>query len=108
MNGDGKLDAVYADNGAANVAVALGNGDGTFAAGTDYVVPNNATLMNIAVSDVNGDGKPDVVTTAENATTNPVSATGLYVYLNKGDGIAARRRQPSICQVRLAPWRSAT
>jgi Bacterial Ig-like domain (group 3)/FG-GAP-like repeat/FG-GAP repeat len=86
MNGDGKLDAVYADNNAASVAVALGNGDGTFAAGTDYAVPNNTTLMNIAVSDVNGDGKPDVVITAENATTNPASATGLYVYLNQGDG----------------------
>jgi hypothetical protein len=86
LNGDGKLDAVYADKSAASVAVALGKGDGTFAAGTDYAVPNNTTLMNIAVSDVNGDGKPDVVITAENATTNPASATGLYVYLNKGDG----------------------
>ncbi len=85
MNGDGKLDAVYADSNANSVAVALGNGDGTFAAGQDYFLPNGFAIVNIAVADLNGDGKPDVIiTAAQNQSTNP--PFGLYAYINEGNG----------------------
>jgi hypothetical protein len=67
VNGDGKPDLVVAnrciDNGClveAVVAVLLGNGDGTFQAAVTY---NSGGLFtnSVAVADVNGDGKPDLV-----------------------------------------------
>ncbi len=68
MNGDGKKDVVTSDfyngSGTNNVAVLLGNGDGTFGA------PNlhNATrrALDLAVGDFNSDGKPDIATVGFN------------------------------------------
>ncbi len=74
FNGDGKPDIVNADG-----TVLLGNGDGTFTAGTLLQVggPNAKNL--IATADFNGDGKPDLV------FASPASNT-FYVLLGNGDG----------------------
>ena len=74
MNGDGKLDVVVLDcaptgstdcpaTGNMTVAVRLGRGDGTFGPiqsfGTGGLGSINPTP--VAVADVNGDGKPDLL-----------------------------------------------
>ncbi len=62
MNGDGKPDVVTSDlniaSGNNNVAVLLGNGDGTFGAPNLYNGTRRA--LDLAVGDFNGDGKPDI------------------------------------------------
>ena len=91
INGDGKLDLLVANgcsdntcNNNGSVGVLLGNGDGTFQAATAY---SSAGLYAdaIAVGDINGDGKPDLVVTNEcngNSCTN-----GTYgILLGNGDG----------------------
>ncbi|HTQ57513.1 MAG TPA: VCBS repeat-containing protein [Bryobacteraceae bacterium] len=77
VNGDGHLDLVVADE--SSIWVALGNGRGGFA--RQPGVASNGQPENIAVRDVNGDGKPDVVTEVFNGKTNV-----LTVRLGKGGG----------------------
>jgi hypothetical protein len=61
VNLDGKPDIVVTNsNGEAAVGVLLGNGDGTFQPVTTYGVKDEF-VSGLAVADVNGDGKPDVV-----------------------------------------------
>jgi len=89
FNGDGKTDvaaggAFELGHGAAGVVIALGNGDGTFAAGTVvetapgslYSEPNAAAF---ATGDFNGDGKTDIV------ADDPVS-DGVTLLLGGSDG----------------------
>ena len=61
VNGDGMLDLVAADTAANQVSVALGVGNGTFAAATPFATGVGPTR--VLVADVNADGKPDIVTT---------------------------------------------
>jgi hypothetical protein len=69
LNGDGKPDLVVAgcslfhsscEDGESGVGVLLGNGDGTFQAAVTYV-SGGLIATSVAVADVNGDGKPDVL-----------------------------------------------
>jgi hypothetical protein len=66
LNGDGKLDLVV-DHGVTNagvdslVGILLGNGDGTFQGAVIYDSGAHAGGGSVAVSDVNGDGKPDLL-----------------------------------------------
>jgi hypothetical protein len=67
VNGDGKPDLVVANNCASGgdctkgtVGVLLGNGNGTFRPTVNYSSGGN-DLPSVAVADVNGDGKPDLV-----------------------------------------------
>jgi hypothetical protein len=83
VNGDNKPDLLVAvcetsgcDHGAA--AVLLGNGDGTFQAAADYD-SGGSGANGLAVADVDGDGKPDLL--VANWVTNSVG-----VLLGNGDG----------------------
>lgn len=81
FNGDGKLDMAVASSqftGPAAIQIFLGNGDGTFTAGTLYT----ATESTIATADVNGDGKLDLV--YYGVSENGVS--GLCMMPGNGDG----------------------
>ncbi len=86
MNGDGKPDLVMKGASSAysaQIAIALGNGDGTFRA------PSRTTLaaqalgddQQLAVADFNGDGRADVL------MANPFGSTGIV--FGAGDGTLA-------------------
>jgi Bacterial Ig-like domain (group 3)/FG-GAP-like repeat/FG-GAP repeat len=95
VNGDGKLDVVVSnafacDTGCTNgsVGILLGNGDGTFQAARTYD-SGGSGAGGIAVADVNGDGKPDVVVTnvCAGGPYCEFSNTGsVAVLLGNGDG----------------------
>jgi hypothetical protein len=101
FNGDGKLDFAYFTGSLYKYSgpptqpqflnVALGNGDGTFAAPVQYQVwtdtPGNAgqnLRETFVVADFNGDGIPDVL------VPNPYSSKA-WLFLGKGDGTFRQR-----------------
>jgi hypothetical protein len=83
VNGDGKPDVLVVNSCFSNsncmngtVGVLLGNGDGTFQAAVTYGSGGNSP-ESVAVADVNGDGKPDVLV---------VNSDTVAVLLGNGDG----------------------
>jgi adhesin/invasin len=79
LNGDGHPDlAIGTANG---IDILLNNGNGAFGAGTYYAsgVAGDFSGQGIAIGDLNGDKKPDVVVTEENA--------GFIIFLNQGGGV---------------------
>lgn len=97
LNGDGKIDLVVAhwcytggpcnynegDNGA--VGVLLGNGDGTFQPATTYF-SGGGTAYSVAVADVNGDKKPDLLVANGCTGVGNCGSGALGVLLGNGDG----------------------
>ena len=86
FNGDGKLDLVMAwqcDNGC--VGIALGNGDGTFQPLSRYA-SGGILLTSVAVADVNGDGKLDLLTANYYCSDCGYTSGAAGVLLGKGDG----------------------
>jgi hypothetical protein len=89
LNGDGKLDIVVANHGAASaiesVIVLLGRSDGTFSAKVDYpsqyLAISQHNRISLALGDLNGDGKLDIIWGPD--------ANYLGVLLGKGDGTFA-------------------
>lgn len=83
FNGDGKVDLVFALAGSNQLAVFLGNGDGTFKAPKYETValPSGEYFGGggIIAADFNHDGKVDLVTEANTSTTEAL-------YLMAGDG----------------------
>jgi hypothetical protein len=77
FNGDANLDLVVANSFSNNLAVLLGNGDGTFHVATFYAT--GSVPAGVSVGDFNHDGNVDLV--AANFNTNDVS-----VFLGNGDG----------------------
>ena len=88
LNGDGYLDLVASGVGGADgvVVVRLGSASGTFGASTSYVGEGGATRR-VALGDVNGDGKLDMVTAGyEDGGSGIVS-----IRLGNGDGTFGTR-----------------
>jgi len=88
LNGDGHPDLVVADMGVwpntyGAVSVLLGNGDGTFQPAVTYS-SGAGGAYSVAVADVNGDGKPDIVVADEGGKSYKTGVVG--VLLGKGDG----------------------
>jgi hypothetical protein len=90
VNGDGKSDLVvanqYADNTytIGSISVLLGNGDGTFQAAISYG-SGAWDAYSVAVGDMNGDGKPDLVVANLCVDVNCANGT-VAVLLGNGDG----------------------
>ena len=96
VNGDGKLDVAVANCAAVNfycydagdgvVSILLGNGDGTFQTAVPYDSGGFQT-SSIAVADVNGDDKPDLVAANCGSHNNSNCENGTVgVLLGNGDG----------------------
>jgi hypothetical protein len=91
FNGDGKPDLVVVNNcqsislcTQSSISVFQGNGDGTFQpAVTTLTISAEGSF--VAVGDVNGDGKPDVLVTVCTGTTEDCS-NSVNVFLGNGDG----------------------
>lgn len=79
FNNDGKLDIVVASG--PNVYTLAGKGDGTFNSARGSSGPENCVITGIHVSDVNGDGKLDLIVNGKRGTTGLVAAM-----LGNGDG----------------------
>ncbi len=86
VSGDGKPDLIYTNIQDNTVSVRLNTGGGTFGAATNYATGSGSGIpgedfdtVSVAVADVNGDGKPDLV--VANVESNTVS-----VLLNNGSG----------------------
>jgi Bacterial Ig-like domain (group 3)/FG-GAP-like repeat len=91
VNGDGTPDLVIANECASSdctsggVGVLLGNGDGTFQAAVSYVSGGH-DAFSVAVKDVNGDSKPDLLVANYCADSNCLTDGNVGVLLGKGDG----------------------
>src|SRR5207248_11127633 len=80
FNGDGKLDVAVAHFYSNDVTLLLGNGDGTFQpAQVVQTFASDMYLIPVAVGDVNGDGKLDLITAS-------VGNAMVAVMLGNGDG----------------------
>jgi hypothetical protein len=80
FNRDGKADLVgiVSNNGSPFLNVYLGNGDGTFSLGGQYIVYPNSY---VSVADVNGDGNLDLVVAG-----SYYGGSNLLIFLGNGDG----------------------
>ena len=93
VNGDSTPDLVVANecldscangSGIGGVSVLLGNGDGSFQAARSYGTASY-DASSVAVADVNGDGKPDLVV-ANFYQNSDENTGGISVLLGNGDG----------------------
>lgn len=93
VNRDGNLDLLVANQCAIDsncassggLAVLLGNGDGTFRPAIAYD-PGGQYPWSLAVGDVNGDGKPDLVVANQCDRSGACANGSLGVLLGNGDG----------------------
>jgi len=92
VNGDGKDDLIIANqcasaNSCANgeVSIFLGNGNGTFKPPVSYE-SGGFDAVSVAVADMNGDGKPDLLVANQCANSTSCSNGTVAVLLNNGDG----------------------
>jgi FG-GAP-like repeat/PASTA domain len=89
LNDDRRADIVTANYNPGSVSVDLNRGGGRFQGG-DY--PVGGLARRIAIGDLDGDSKPDLVTTLEGEVRSTDIPHGFSVLINKGDGHFSPRR----------------
>ncbi len=82
LNGDGRADIVTANVASASVGVLLGLASGGFATVSTYSTGTNSRPTSVTLGDVNGDGRPDIVT----AVLNVSSPDNVGVLLGQAGG----------------------
>jgi len=93
LNADGKPDLLIANSCASSsgnclngeVSVLFGNGDGSFQAASNYA-SDGLNAVSVAVADLNGDGRLDLVVVNGCDTAFNCGAGGVTVMLGNGDG----------------------
>jgi hypothetical protein len=95
VNGDRKPDLVVVNCGGCygppsithpgSLAVMLGNGDGTFQKAVTYS-SGGVTPLSVAVADLNGDGKPDLVVANRCGNNGCLNESTVGVLIGNGDG----------------------
>ena len=97
LNGDGHLDVVTDSHGSdySAVSVLLGNGDGSLAPPMDY--PTTYFPRSVAVADLDGDGKLDVVTA--NGTTTGSGTISVLLQTTSEFGPPRRLRYRRRCHL---------
>jgi hypothetical protein len=78
FNGDGILDLAFAPSGSSGLTILDGNGDGTFTQVSGEPSSGCVSAPSIAVADLNGDGKLDLVCVT--------GANTIGIFLGNGDG----------------------
>ena len=81
LNGDGNLDLITADENGGDISIFFGKGDGTFEPEKDIQLISGADVGFVAVADLNGDGKLDLV-----ASVFTNSSSQAAVLFGNGDG----------------------
>lgn len=81
LSGDGKVDIAVCNKVDNTISVLLGNGDGTFQHQTVITDAQLNQPWQVAVADVNGDGKPDLTVTQYGGGNRKA-----LVFLNNGNG----------------------
>jgi hypothetical protein len=79
LNNDTHLDLIAAQTFSSQIAIALGNGDGTFKPATEINNPGFCAPNSVTIADLNGDGHPDIILTDG-------TADKIDLLLNNGDG----------------------
>jgi len=88
LNGDGNADIVSPNLEGDNVTVLLSDGKGGFRQPTSSPVPCGDSPFNVAVGDVNADGKPDLaIVNSPSSTSDRSGKDGLTILI--GDGLGA-------------------
>jgi Bacterial Ig-like domain (group 3)/FG-GAP-like repeat/FG-GAP repeat len=91
VNRDSKSDVVFASsdtvgNNGGSIGVVFGKGDGTFQTQANYVIPG--VITSLVLTDVNGDGFPDLVAATGfwQPYTGAATTAQLFLLLNNRDG----------------------
>jgi autotransporter-associated beta strand protein len=86
VNGDGADDLVVVNSNSHALGILYGNGDGTFQPAVTLAFPSPGYAESVALADLNGDGKLDLVTGNSYGTNGDASAVS--VLLNQGNDAA--------------------
>lgn len=99
LDGDGKLDVIFTRRSPREAVILLGDGKGGFTRAAVEGLPlATETNYDLALADVNGDGRPDVIVNYEAGESRNamVGKTGsIQVFLNRGSSPAASPAQAS-------------
>src|SRR5690606_30207997 len=82
INADSKLDVVVGDRDWGRFTTFLGNGDGTFGPGTDYIGENDP-VVDLVVGDFNSDSRPDLAIVYDTFLSLD---SKFRVWINQGNG----------------------
>jgi len=88
LNGDGKADIVSPNLEGDNLTILLSDGKGGFRQPTNSPFPCGDSPFNVAIGDVNADGKPDLaIVNSPSSTSDRSGQDGLTILI--GDGLGA-------------------